>query len=123
MRGRRSPKTWTIQEEKMADYYINIFLDDEKLKRIQDAGLGDEVREIEGKKAIQVEVNEKEQKKLAKGFPDLKFDESKAVVLPEPAEKTLFDIVVNMKTLQVMKFAIMKLYNPLAGKAPRAARY
>lgn len=107
----------------MADYYINIFLDDEKLKRIQDAGLGDEVREIEGKKAIQVEVNEKEQKKLAKGFPDLKFDESKAVVLPEPAEKTLFDIVVNMKTLQVMKFAIMKLYNPLAGKAPRAARY
>jgi hypothetical protein len=107
----------------MGDYYINIFLDDEKRKRIEGAGLGNEVREIEGKKAVQVKVNEKEQKKLAKGFPDLEFDESNTCVLPEPAEKTLFDIVVNMKTLDVMKFAIMKLYNPLAGKAPRAARY
>jgi hypothetical protein len=26
-----------------------------------------------------------------------------------------------MKTIDVMKVAIMKLYNPLAGKAPRAA--
>jgi hypothetical protein len=28
-----------------------------------------------------------------------------------------------MKTVDVMKFAIMKLYNPLAGKAPRSAMH
>ena len=31
----------------MADYYINIFLDDEKFKKIESAGLTDQVKEIE----------------------------------------------------------------------------
>ena len=33
----------------MADYYINIFLDDEKLKKIEEAGLAGEIKEIDGK--------------------------------------------------------------------------
>jgi hypothetical protein len=105
----------------MADYYINVFLDDERLGKIGAAGLADKVVEIGGKKAIQVEMNAKEQKKLAKGFPDLTFDATNACVLPAPADATLFGIVADTKTLDVMKFAIMKLYNPLAGKAPRSA--
>ena len=100
----------------MADYYINIFMDDEKLKKIQEAGLGDKVKDIAGKKAVQVEVSKKEQKKLAKGFPDLTFDASNAGVLPEQAEDTLMGFVVSNKSLDVMKFAILKLYNPLAGR-------
>ena len=32
------------------------------------------------------------------------------------------NIISDMKTLDVMKIAIMKLYNPLAGKAPRSAQ-
>jgi len=32
------------------------------------------------------------------------------------------DIIAQMKVLDVMKVAIMKLYNPLAGKAPRSAQ-
>jgi len=100
----------------MADYYINVFLDDEKLKKIEDVGLADQVQEIDGKKAVQVGVNKKEQKKLVKGFPDLTFDASNACVLPEEAEKTLMGFITDNNSLDIMKFAILKLYNPLAGR-------
>ena len=43
----------------MADYYVNIFMDDEKLKKIESAGLADQVKEIDGKKAIQVDLTKK----------------------------------------------------------------
>jgi len=105
----------------MADYLINIFLDDEKRGKIEAAGLADKIVEIDGKKAVQVEMTAKEQKKLVKGFSDLTFDASNACVLPAEAEAKLVGIIADMKTLDVMKFAIMKLYNPLAGKAPRSA--
>jgi hypothetical protein len=106
----------------MADYLINVFLDDARLKKLEAAGLADKVVTLAGKKAVQVEMSAKEQKKLAKGFTDLTFDASNACVLPAEAEEKLFNIVADMKTLDVMKFAIMKLYNPLAGKAPRSAQ-
>lgn len=104
----------------MADYLINVFLDDEKKKMVEDVGLGSQIVEIEGKKAVQVPVTAKEQKKLSKGFPDMPFDSSNCCVLPSPAEKTLFDFVMSLKTLDVMKVAILKLYNPLAGKDLRS---
>jgi len=100
----------------MGDYYINVFLDDEKLKKIKDAGLADQVKEIEGKKAVQVEVGQKEQKKLVKGFPELSFDASNAGVLPENAEKILLNFILDNKSLNIMKYAILKLYSPLAGR-------
>jgi len=34
----------------MGDYTINVFLNDEKLKKIQAAGLADKIVEINGKK-------------------------------------------------------------------------
>ncbi|OPL16048.1 MAG: hypothetical protein AVO38_01960 [delta proteobacterium ML8_D] len=104
----------------MADFYINIFLDDEKLKKIESAGLADEVQEIDGKKAVQVGMNKKDQKKLCKGFSDLTFDSANACVLPEDAENKLMGIIQDMGTLDVMKVAITKLYNPLAGKSIRS---
>ena len=104
----------------MADYYINIFMDEEKLKKIEDAGLTSEVKDVDGKKAIQVGLTKKEQKKLNKSFSDLAFDSSNCCVLPEEAENTLLGFVTDMKTLDVMKAAIMKLYNPLAGKEIRS---
>jgi hypothetical protein len=100
----------------MADYYINVFLDDAKLKQIEDAGLADQVQEIDGKKAVQVGVNKKEQKKLAKGFPDLTFDASNAGVLPEGGENTLMGFITDNKSLDIMKYAIIQLYKPLAGR-------
>ena len=104
----------------MADYCINVFLDDEQQKKIQEVGLGDHISEIDGKKAVQVAMSPKDQKKLKKGFPDLEFDESNACVLPDDAQVTLMDIILNVKSLDVMKFAITKLYNPLAGKQLRS---
>ncbi|CAN2039150.1 conserved hypothetical protein [Candidatus Magnetomoraceae bacterium gMMP-15] len=106
----------------MADYYVNIFLDDDKLKKIESAGLSDQVKEIDGKKAVQVDVTKKEMKKLKKGFPGLDFDASNAAVLPEDAENTVMGIIVESNSLQIMKMAIMKIYNPLAGKTLRAAK-
>ena len=100
----------------MADYYINIFLDEEKLKKIEDAGLAGEVREIDGKKAVQVGVSAKEHKKLLKGYPDLTPDASSSYVLPEKGEAILVGIIVSAKSLDVMKAAILKLFNPFAGK-------
>ncbi len=105
----------------MADYLINVLMNEEQQKKIQAAGLGDKIKQIEGKPAIQVEMTAKDQKKLIKGFPELKFDASNACVLPAEAQDKLVNIIADMKTLDVMKFAIMKLYNPLAGKAPRSA--
>jgi len=100
----------------MADYYINIFLDDQKMKQVEGAGLSGEIQEINGKKAIRVGVTAKEQKKLAKSFPDLTFDSSNAYVLPEQAENLVMNMIISMKSLDVMKGAILKLYNPFAGK-------
>ncbi|MBW2259209.1 MAG: hypothetical protein JRF18_01970 [Deltaproteobacteria bacterium] len=101
----------------MADYYINIFLDDEKLKRIEGAGLTDQVQEMEGKKVVQVGINKKEQKKLVKGFSDLTFDASNAGVLPEEGENTLMGFITDNKSLDIMKYAIIQLYKPLAGRS------
>ncbi|MEW6184800.1 MAG: hypothetical protein AB1585_03565 [Thermodesulfobacteriota bacterium] len=107
----------------MADFYVNIFLDDEKLKKLEEANLADQVKEMDGKKAIQVPMSKIDQKKLVKGFPDLNFDAANACVIPEQPGNILFGIVLDLKTVDVMKVAIMKLYNPLAGKAPRSAMY
>ena len=104
----------------MTDYCINVFLDDEQEKKIRELGLGDHIQEIEGKKAVQVSMSPKDQKKLKKGFPDLEFDSSNACVLPSEAQLTLMDVIFQVKSLDVMKFAISKLYNPLAGKALRS---
>jgi hypothetical protein len=100
----------------MADFFINVFLDDEKLKKIEAAELADQVIELGGKKALQVGMTKKDKKKLIKGFEELTFDDSNACVLPEDGENTLLGIITDMKSVDVMKFAITKLYNPLAGR-------
>jgi hypothetical protein len=100
----------------MADFYINLFLDDEGVKQADEAGLSDQVMEIDGKKAFQIGITKKDQKKLMKGFDGLAFDANNACVLPDQGAKTLLGIVLEMKSLDVMKFAITKLYNPLAGR-------
>ena len=104
----------------MSDYCINLFLDEKLQKDIEELGLGEHIQEVEGKKAVQLAITKKDQKKLQKGYPDMEFDSSGACVLPDEAQATLVDIIVEMKSLDVMKFAITKLYNPLAGKALRS---
>jgi len=100
----------------MADAYINIFLNDDKVKQLQEAGLAGQVKTIDGKQAVQVGMTSKDQKKLVKGYEGLTFDASNACVLPEKGEEILWKIIIDMKSIDVMKFAITKLYNPLAGR-------
>lgn len=107
----------------MADYYITVYLDKESKKLIEEAGLGSQIKDIGGKAGVQVEMDKKAQKKLIKGFPDLEFDASNACTLPKEAEAILLNFIKDMKTLDVMKVAIMKLYNPLAGKDIRSKLY
>jgi len=107
----------------MADYYINIFVDDEKQQKLEGVGLGGEIKDIGGRRAIQVPVTVKEQKKLVKGYPSLVFDASNSCTLPANAEQTLMDIIVSAKSIDVMKVAILKLYNPLAGKDLRTKTF
>jgi hypothetical protein len=104
----------------MGQYCINVFLDADQEQKIKDAGLAEHILEIEGKKAVKVPLGDKEHKKLVKAFPDLKFDAGDACVLPDPATKTLLDIITSSKTIDCMKVAILKLYNPLAGKELRS---
>ncbi len=100
----------------MADFFINIFLDDEKTKQIEAAELTDKIQVIDGKKAVQVKMNDKDQKKLLKGYPDLPFDASNACVLPKDGEDKLMQSITALKSTDVIKEAIKKLYNPLAGR-------
>ena len=44
------------------------------------------------------------------------FDASNAGVLPENAEKILLNFILDNKSLNIMKYAILKLYSPLAGR-------
>jgi hypothetical protein len=107
----------------MADFYINVVVDDERQKKLGEAGLSSQIQNLGGKNLIQVPMTAKEQKKLLKGFPDLQFDSSNSCVLPEAPEGVLFGMVAEMKTVDVMKVAIMKLYNPLAGKDLRTKTF
>ncbi|MEW5908771.1 MAG: hypothetical protein AB1659_03125 [Thermodesulfobacteriota bacterium] len=100
----------------MADAYINVVLNDERVKKLQELGLADQIKEIGGKKVVQVGMTKKDQKKLEKGYEGLTFDASSSCVLPEKGDQILWKIIEDMKSLDVMKFAIIKLYSPLAGR-------
>jgi len=104
----------------MAENFLTIFLDEEKTKKVEEAGLGDQVVEIEGKKAVKIPLNKNEYKKICKGFPDAESGPEGTCVISDEAESTVMDFVAQLKTLDVMKAAIMKIYNPLAGKALRS---
>ena len=100
----------------MADAYINVILDDQRIKQLQEIGLAEGIKEIGGQKVLQVGMTKKDQKKLQKGYEGLTFDASNACELPEKGDQILWKIITDMKTVDVMKFAITKLYNPLAGR-------
>jgi len=75
------------------DYLVEIVLDDEKIKKFGETGLGDHITEIDGKKAIKVTLPQKNQRKFAKAFSKAVLDEQTGEVqdFPEDAVNTLFD--------------------------------
>ena len=105
------------------DYLINVFLDDEKIKKLEEAGLGDHITEAAGKKAIKVTLPQKNQRKFGKAFAKAVLNDQTGEVdgFPEDAANLLFDVVIENKQMDVMHLFLMKAYKPLAGKALRRA--
>jgi hypothetical protein len=104
------------------DYLINVFLDDEKIKKLQEAGLGDHITEVAGKKVIEVTLPQKNQRKFSKAFPKATLNDQTGEVVdfPEDAANLLFDVIIENKMLDVMHLFLMKAFKPLEGKPLRA---
>jgi len=105
------------------DYLIKISLDDEKIKKLEDAGLGDHITEVGGKKVIKVTLPQKNQRKFGKAFAKAVLNDQTGEVddFPEDAANLLLDVVIENKTVEVMHLFLLKAFKPLAGKALRSA--
>lgn len=107
----------------MADYVINVFLDDEKINKLQEVSLGDQVVEVGGKKAVKVPLPDKNQRKFKKAFPQVVLNDQTGEVdnFPEDSADLLFDVVIENKNLDIMSFFLLKAFKPLAGKELRTS--
>ena len=105
------------------DYFITIMLDDQKLKKLEEAGLAHHITEEGGGKVIKVTLPEKNKRKFSKAFKGTILNEQTGAIdnFPEDAATTLFDTIIEYKTLDVMQFFLLKAFKPLAGKEIRRA--
>jgi hypothetical protein len=105
------------------DYIINVFLDDEKINKVKEAGLDDQVTEADGKKVIKVPLPDKNQRKFKKAFPQAVLNDQTGEVdnFPEDSADLLFDVVIENKNLDIMSFFLLKAFKPLAGKELRTS--
>jgi len=103
------------------DYLINVFLDDDKIKKLEESGLGEHITEVGGKKVITVTLPQKNQRKFGKAFPKTVLNDQTGEVdgFPEDAASLLFDVVIENKTVEVMHLFLMKAFKPLAGRPLR----
>jgi len=85
---------------------INIWINEERLERLQKAGLADMAEEaFAGLKKLPVPTNEQQKDATLKKFPMAKFDSAttKSIeLLPREVKDKIFDLVVEMKSLAVM---------------------
>ncbi len=105
------------------DYLIKISLDDENIKKLEEAGLGDHITDVGGKKVIKVTLPQKNQRKFGKAFAKAILNDQTGEVddFPEDAANLLLDVVIENKTVEVMHLFLLKAFKPLAGKALRSA--
>jgi hypothetical protein len=91
----------------MAEIYpINIWINEERLKRLQQSGLAEMAQEaFAGLKKLPVPTNEQQRDAILKKFPTAKFDSAttKSIeLLPRDVKDRIFDLVVAKKTLDVI---------------------
>jgi len=105
------------------DYLIKISLHDEKIKKLEEAALGNHITEVDGKKVIKVTLPQKNQRKFGKAFAKAVLNDQTGEVddFPEDAANLLLDVVIENKTVEVMHLFLLKAFKPLAGKALRSA--
>lgn len=85
---------------------INIWINEERFKALQDAGLGSLLKEeLAGMKVLIVPCTEAQRDKVLKLFPMAKYDAAttKSIeLLPKYVKDKLYDMAVKRKTLNMM---------------------
>jgi hypothetical protein len=106
-----------------SEYLITIVLDEEKVKRLEEAGLGSGIEEVDGNKVIKVTLPERNQRKFTKAFKEASLNDQTGAVenFPEDAAALLFEVIIENKTTDVMHLFLMKAFKPLAGRELRRA--
>lgn len=91
----------------MAETYpINIWINEERLEKLQQAGLADMAQEaFAGLKKLPVPTNEQQRDAILQKFPMAKYDSAttKSIeLLPRDVKDRIFDLVVEKSTLDVI---------------------
>ncbi len=91
----------------MAETYpINIWINEERFKALQEAGLGNLLKEERaGMNVLVVPCNEQQRDKILQLFPMAKYDEAttKSIeLLPKAVKDKIYDLCVARKSLDVM---------------------
>jgi len=98
----------------MAETYpINLWINEERLAKLQEAGLaGMAIEQLAGLKVLPVPNTEKQRDEILKLFPMAKFDTAttKSIEqLPKEVKDKIFDLVVARRRLDVMEEFIKSL--------------
>lgn len=87
-------------------YPINIWINEERLEKLQKAGLAGMTKEmLAGLKVLQVPTNAEERDAILKLFPMAKYDSAttKSIeLLPRAVKDKIFDLVVEKKSLNII---------------------
>lgn len=87
-------------------YPINLWINEERLEKLQQAGLAGMAKEVlAGLKVLAVPNTAEQRDKILKIFPMAKFDTAttKSIeLLPKAVKDKIFDLVVKKKSLNVM---------------------
>jgi hypothetical protein len=91
----------------MAEIYpINIWINEERLAKLQKAGLDALTQEmLAGLKVLRVPTNEKQRDDILKIFPMAKYDSAttKTIeLLPKAVKDKIFDMVIDKKKVDIM---------------------
>jgi len=91
----------------MAEKYpINIWVNEERYKKLEKAGLADMCEEmLAGMKVIRVFTDDAQKNKILKVFPTAKFDSAttKSIeLLPRDVKDKIFDLVVQKAKVDIM---------------------
>jgi hypothetical protein len=90
----------------MSDTYpINIWINDERLDKLREAGLADMTKEVlAGMRVLKIQVTEDQKDTILRKFSTAKFDSAttKSIeLLPPEAKNRMFDLVISKKSLDI----------------------
>jgi len=88
-------------------YPINIWINEERYKKLQDAGLADMAEDVlAGMKVLKIQCTEDQKDEILKIYTMAKFDSAttKSIeLLPPDVKNKLFNLVIEKKSLDIMQ--------------------